>query len=132
MVRPSPPVTPDTKPYWDAANRRELWYQVCAACGHVQFYPRGHCMKCRSVALTWQRSDGKGVVHTFSIVYRPPNDSFRSLLPYVIALVDMQEGFRLMTNMVNVSPEAMTIGMPVRIVFEETESGQMIPQAAPS
>jgi uncharacterized OB-fold protein len=89
-------------------------------------------MKCRSVAVTWQRSDGKGVVHTFSIVYRPPNDSFRSLLPYVIALVDMQEGFRLMTNIVNVSPEAMTIGMPVRIVFEETESGQMIPQAAPS
>ena len=132
-AKPAPRPNADSAPYWEACNRGELIYQACTACGHVQFYPRALCAACQSRALEWRRSAGKGSVHTFTVNHRAPTAAFADDAPYVIALVDMDEGFRLMLNMLNCSVEEVAIGMRVRITFEPRgpNGEQKIPQAEP-
>jgi uncharacterized OB-fold protein len=132
MLPPSPTASFETRHFWYAANRGELLYQVCSSCEYVQFYPRMHCVKCGGATLDWRASAGMGVIHSFTIVYRAPTRVFKEIVPYVIALIDMRENFRLMTNVVRSDPNRIRIGMPVRIVFEATENGQLIPQASPA
>jgi uncharacterized OB-fold protein len=129
-MRPSPPINADTKEFWAAANRRELVYQVCKSCGYVQFYPRARCTKCYHDKLDWRVSTGKGTVYTFTINHRAPNPAFEPMTPYVLALIDMAEGFRIMANVLDIAADQVRIGMPVKIVFEPTENGQLIPQAS--
>lgn len=128
VPKPVPKPTFETQAFWDACNRGELLYQKCSACGHVQFYPRSLCAKCHDAGMTWERSQGRGTLHTFSIVHRPPTEAFKPDVPYVLALIDMAEGFRMMTNVVNCDPDSLDIGTPIRIVFER-RGEQMIPQA---
>ena len=129
-MRPSPPINADSKTFWEAANRRELLYQTCPKCGYVQFYPRARCTKCHHDALEWRTSSGQGTVHTFTLNHRAPTPAFQAMVPYVIALIDMKEGFRIMANVLDAPPDQVRIGMPVKIVFEATENGQLIPQAS--
>jgi len=92
----------DTQLFWDATRDHELRYQVCEACGEVVFYPRSHCTKCTSVDLKWQVSAGEGTIYTYSIIRRTHHASFRHMVPYVIAWVDLDEKFRLLTHIVDV------------------------------
>lgn len=133
-LKPVPHANADSRAFWDACNRRELTYQRCGACGHVQFYPRALCTACQSKGLEWQVSAGRGTVYTFTVNHRAPTPAFKVEAPYVIALVDLDEGFRMMLNVVNCPPEEVAIGMPVQITFEPRgENGeQLIPQAEPA
>jgi uncharacterized OB-fold protein len=128
--KPSPKPNADTAEFWAACNRGELTYQVCGDCGHVQFYPRALCTACQSGRLEWRTSAGRGEVHTFTVNHRAPNEAFRQDAPYVIALVDLDEGFRMMMNVLDCPAEQVAIGMRVKVVFEDRD-GQKIPQAAP-
>ncbi len=128
MDKPAPKPTSETVPFWEGCNRSELLFQKCRGCGHVQFYPRTRCTQCHGDALTWERSEGRGTLHTFTVVHRAPTEAFKPDLPYVLALVDMAEGFRMMMNVVNCDPESIQIGTPVSITFER-RGEQMIPQA---
>ena len=129
-----PPVDPpaEARPFWEGCTRGELLYQRCAGCGRVQFYPRAACTGCGATALEWHRSAGFGTIHTFTIVRRAPSAAFRSNLPYVLALVDMDEGFRMMLNLRRSDPESAHIGQRVTIVFEPQPRGWTLPQAVPA
>jgi len=116
--KPLPPVTADTRPFWDRCRAGQLSYQRCAACGRVQFYPRVLCAACGGRALDWERSAGLGRVHAVTVVYRAPSPAFRADVPYAIALVDLDEGFRMMANVVGCDPETVAIGDRVRLRFE--------------
>lgn len=128
--KPIPSANADTRPFWEACNREELIYQYCPACRRAQFYPRAVCAVCGATSLEWRISRGLGTVYTFTRNYRAPNPAFADEIPYVIALVDLEEGFRMMVNIQGCPPEAVHIGLPVRIVFE-TRGDQKVPQGVP-
>jgi uncharacterized protein len=128
MTKPVPIPTTDTAAFWDGCRREELLYQKCESCGHVQFYPRPFCVACQDGTLAWQKSAGRGVIHTFTVMHRPANRAFDGDVPYVIALVDLAEGFRMMMNVVGANARAAAIGARVRIVFE-ARGEHKLPQA---
>jgi len=119
MERPRPNPTPLSRPFWDGTRRRELLVQRCRACGTHVFYPRYLCTACGSDALDWVRASGRGTVFTYTVARRPTHAAFADRVPYVIAVVELEEGPKLTTNIVGVDPEQVAIGMPVRATFED-------------
>jgi hypothetical protein len=124
---------PETKPYWTAARRHELTLPFCRACSAFHFYPRAACPHCLSGDLEWRRVSGRGRLHTFTIVYRGPKD-FPLGTPYVLAMVELDEGPRLMTNLVGVKPDpaAVRIGMPVEVEFMDVHDEIALPHFRPT
>lgn len=118
---------PDTQPFWEATKRHELTYQTCNACHTVIFYPRRHCTACGSTATTWQVSKGEGTVYTFSVVVQSRHPAFAELGPYAIGYIDLDEGFRIMSNIVNVSDPMhdITCGMRVKVTWEDQGEGDI-------
>jgi uncharacterized OB-fold protein len=116
--KPVPRISAEARPYWDGCRAGELRYQACRGCKRVQFYPRALCAGCGGIDLEWRRSAGAGVVHAVTVVYRAPSEPFRGDVPYAVALVDLDEGFRMMANVVGGDPERVAIGDRVRVVFE--------------
>lgn len=104
---------PDTEPFWEATKDHELRFQVCDACGGVVFYPRAHCTHCTSTELSWKVSAGTGTIYSFSVVRRSLHPSFLDLVPYVVSWVDVDEGFRLMTHIVDVDPDDPASGLEI-------------------
>ncbi len=128
MEKPIPRPTAETREFWEACARGELVYQACTACRHVQFYPRQHCTACQGRQMEWLRSAGAASVHSHTTVHRAPTAAFKADVPYVIALVDADEGFRMMVNILGCDPAAVKIGSRVRIVFREAGGGMKLPQ----
>jgi uncharacterized protein len=116
---------PDTQPWWDAVKDRQLKYQKCDACSAVVFYPMAHCQACGSERLSWQTSKGAGTVYTYSVVRQNRHPAFADLGAYAVAYVDLDEGFRMLTNIVGVADPTkdVKIGMRVQVEFEDQESG---------
>lgn len=132
MAKPVPPSNADTAEFWRGCNAERLLFQRCEACGHVQFPPRSLCVKCHGRKIAWQESARRGRIHSFTVVHRPPTAAFKDDVPYVLALVDLDEGFRIMCNLLGSPPATAAIGLAVRITFEvrgEGEARQLVPQA---
>jgi uncharacterized protein len=125
---PVPPVTPDAAPYWQGARERKLLLQRCGACGTVRFYPRALCPSCWSDGADWIEASGRGRVHSYTVIHRPPAPAFAARVPYVVALVDLEEGPRMMTNVVGEGAHDVRIDDPVRVTFEERAGGFVLPQ----
>ena len=119
--KPLPIPDPVTKPFWDGLKDGKLRIQRCSSCGKAVFYPRIGCPDCGSRALEWITASGRGTLHAFTIAYRGVPAAFKGSAPYVVAMVELDEGARLMTNLIGVepSPETIKIGMEVEAVFEE-------------
>ena len=113
---------PDTEPFWEATKDHELRYQVCDRCQGVVFYPRRHCTHCTSLELSWKTSRGEGAIYTYSVVRRSRHPAFRHLVPYTIAFVDLDEGFRILTHIVGTDPDDVAIGQRVRVEWLDYES----------
>ena len=103
-VKPVPVPTKETKPYWDGCKKHELHIQKCAACNHYQFYPRLYCTACMSDRVEWVKASGRAKVLSFTIVYRPVTQAFAGDVPYVVALVTLDEGPQMMTNIIGDYP----------------------------
>jgi uncharacterized OB-fold protein len=129
MSKPIPHPTSDTAPYWVGCNRDELLYQRCQQCGHIQFYPRRNCTACQSGELALLPSAKRGSIHSFTVVQRPANQAFNDDVPFVIALVDLDEGFRMMMNVVGKNRLSVAIGNRIRVVFQPCSPEQKLPQA---
>jgi uncharacterized OB-fold protein len=127
MPRPQPRFPePDTQPFWDATKEHRLTYQVCDK-AHVVFFPRAHCPTCGSRNLETKDSKGEGTVYTYSIVRLNRHPAFAPLVPYAVAYIDLDEGFRIMSNVVDVDVETIKVGDRVRVKWEDQESGVSIP-----
>ena len=118
---------PDTEPFWEATKRHELTYQVCNGCDEVVFYPRKYSLHCGTDDLTWHTSKGEGEVYTFSVVMQSRHPAFADLGPYAVAYVDLDEGFRIMTNIVGVDNpvEDIQCGMRVKVRWEDQGEGEV-------
>ena len=114
--RPLPELAPETAEFFRACLRGELLIEECTACGARQHYPRGQCIRCGG-ETRWKRARGEGTVHTFTVIHFNVQEPFVSQTPYVVAMIDLPEGVRMLTNIVGCSPEAVQIGMPVRVAF---------------
>lgn len=130
--RPLPVPDQDTQPYWEAARRHELLIQRCLACGEHYFYPRPHCPHCLSNRTEWVRASGRGTVYAFTVVHRPPSPAFADRVPYVVALIDLAEGPRLMSNVVGCAPDAVHCGMAVEVAFEDVTPDIALPVFRPA
>ena len=123
---PLPRPNAQTQSYWDGAAAGELRYQCCVRCGRVQLIPRSLCEQCQSWQLDWKVSRRTGTVLTFTTVYRAPLPVFKDMVPYVIAIVDMDEGFRVMANALPQGCEGLGIGSRVRVGFQDVH-GMALP-----
>lgn len=120
MRRPLPRFPePDTQPFWEATKDHELRYQVCDDCGGIVFHPRRHCTHCLSLNLSWRTSAGKGAVYSYSVVRQTYHPAFKALVPYIVAWVDLDEGFRMMSNVVGIEPDAVRAGLRVRVSWQD-------------
>jgi uncharacterized OB-fold protein len=127
---PDPVVSPDTAVFWEAAARGELLIKRCSACGETYWYPRPICPLCHSTNTVWEPASGRGTVYSFSIVRRG-SGAYAKRAPYVLAYVDLVEGPRLMTNIVDCAAEEVTIGQEVEVVFHRAPGGTALPRFRP-
>ena len=117
--KPLPRVDEESRGYWEALARHELYFQRCRDCGAARFYPRALCPACLSSATEWVRASGRGTVYAFTATHQNQTPGFREELPYVLAMVELAEGPRLLTNLVGCAPDDVRIGMPVEVVYED-------------
>lgn len=133
MAKPVPPPMPEAKPFWDGCRRHELWLPYCARCQQFFFYPRPFCPRCFTWEVDWRRVSGRGVIHAFAVHYRATNPLWAEDVPYVTAIVELEEGPRLFTHLVGVDPDPACIrsGMPVEVVFEDVNEEATLPKFRP-
>ncbi len=117
--KPLPRVDEESRGWWEALARHELYFQRCRDCGTKRFYPRALCPRCLSSATEWVRASGWGTVYSFTVTHQNQAPGFREELPYVLAIVELDEGVRMMTNVVGCAPDAVRVGMRVEVVFED-------------
>ncbi len=118
-AKPLPRPTAVSQEFWNAARGHELRLQRCRGCGQYIFYPRVFCPACLSDSLDWVTVSGRGRVYSFTVVRRAMHPGFRPDVPYVLAIVELEEGPRLTTNVVGCAPSDVRVEMPVEVVFDD-------------
>lgn len=126
--KPLPAVTSETRPFWEAARAHKLVLQHCGACGRYVYYPRALCSHCHADALQWREVSGEGVIYSYTVCHRPAGPAFAADVPYVVALIDLAEGARMLSNVVGTNPAQVRIGQRVRVVFEDVSDEIALPQ----
>ena len=126
---PAPVPSAHSAPYWDAAARGELLYQRCAACGHAEFDPSILCRRCAGRELHWERSAGAGAVYSWTVVWRPQQPSF--VVPYAPAIIDLDEGYQMLANVVGCDVADLAVGMRVAVEFHPVADGFALPYFRP-
>lgn len=130
--KPLPRPSVESAPFWEGLGEGEIRLQRCDDCSRVQFYPRSGCRHCGSTSLTWEALSGDGEVYTYTVVHRAPFEAFKPDVPYVIAVVELAEGPRLVTNVVGCPVDEVSIGMRVRPVFDAAGDGVTILRFTPA
>jgi uncharacterized OB-fold protein len=134
-LQPQPPGIPTggrsaaAAPYWEACRNGELLYQRCGACGEVNMKPAWSCAFCGEVALVWEHSEGRGTLYSWTVVWRPQHPSFQ--VPYSPAIVELDEGFYVMTAIVGCEPDQLHAGMPVAVEFHPANDDVTLPYFRP-
>jgi uncharacterized OB-fold protein len=116
---PLPRPSPVSAPFWQAAREHRLELQHCSECGRWQYYPRPYCVTCLSEKLEWRPTGGRGTVYSFTVIRRASTAAFADQVPYVHAIVELDEGPHMTTNIVDCPLEQVRIGMRVQAVFED-------------
>jgi len=129
--KPVPVVNPWARPFWEAAKEKRLIIQQCKDCEKHIFYPRIACPHCFSDQVDWVEASGKGNVYSFTVVNNNAPSAFIPDIPYVIAVVKLEEGVQMLSNIVGCDPEAVTCDMPVEVTFEELNDEFTLPKFQP-
>lgn len=120
-----PNTNPEVKPYWDACNEGRLVLRKCGGCGKVHYYPRGICPFCFSTDGSWVDASGKGKIYSFSVMERANP-------PFTLAYVTLEEGVSMMTNIIDCDFSKIKIGQDVKVVFQDSDTGQKVPMFTPA
>lgn len=119
-----------TAPFWLGCADRTLQFQRCASCSAADFPPAEHCRQCLSTELRWEASLGRGVVYSWTVVYRAATPVFET--PYAPAIVTLSEGYQMMTNVIGTTPSQLRVGLPVQVDFREVGDGLWLPYFRPA
>lgn len=130
-LKPRPVKDALTAPFWEACARGELLLQFCPNCERFQHYPRPICVRCGSLSWTWRRASGQGKIYSFTVVRQNGMPGFREETPYILAQVELVEGVRMTTNVVDCAPETARIGLEVEVVFERLAEDLAVPKFRP-
>jgi uncharacterized OB-fold protein len=134
-TRFEPPVGAESGPFWEATREGHLLVQWCTACDRGIFYPRAFCPRCAAPgsALEWRTASGRATVHAAVVEHRPAaaGARFSGGEPYCVALVDLEEGVRMLTNVVGCPPGEVRAGMPVTVTWEPLSDGRQLPLFRP-
>ncbi|MSQ61099.1 MAG: Zn-ribbon domain-containing OB-fold protein [Dehalococcoidia bacterium] len=126
---PVPHPTPISQPFWDACLRHELTVQKCTSCGKLIFIPQDFCRYCFTETLEWVPSSGTGKVYSYTTVWRPQTPSFE--VPYVVAIIDIDGGYQMLSNVINVPPDQVKVGMAVEVVWDDVTDTITLPKFQP-
>ena len=128
-TRLEPPISEVAAPFWDATRERRLLLQWCTACGRAVWYPREVCPGCLGSTLEWRESRGHGVVYACTVEHKAQTPALEA--PYVVALVDLDEGVRLLSNVVGCPPDQVGVGDRVQLTWEPLSDGRRLPLFEP-
>ena len=120
--------------YWQKCKEHELWLRNCQSCSKAYFYPRDICPNCYGRDTSWVKASGKGSLYTFGIVHQIPRPNYKGPVPFVVAIVQLDEGPLFPTNLININPdpETIKIGMPVEVVWDPITEDITLPKFQPS
>jgi hypothetical protein len=127
-----PRPTPETAVYWQGCHDHTLLIQHCKACGQYQFYPRLICTGCMGDQLEWVAARGRGKVTSYTIVRQAVSKAYAAEVPYVVALIQLEEGPKMMSNIVGCNPESVKTGMSVEVTFEDWSEEITMPKFRPA
>ncbi len=130
-AKPLPVPDPDSRAYWQGLKDGRLLLQHCGDCGHVQLYQQAICRRCGSEALEHRAASGRGVVHSFSVVHRAPGPAFKQDTPYAVLLVELAEGPRMISSLVDADPMAVEFDMRVELVCDRIGDEVVLPRFRP-
>ena len=119
LVKPIPRPSGTTRPFWDGLNERKVQIQRCEGCDTWVFYPRTRCPSCLSDQLIWREVSGRGVLYTYTLARQPTAPHFADETPQQLAVVELDEGVRMTSTLVNVEPSDIVIGMRLRPYFDQ-------------
>jgi uncharacterized protein len=126
---PKPVPDGDSKPYWDGLKEHELWIQQCQECDQHIFYPRSICPHCFSEQINWVKSIGAGKIYSYTVVHRAFGP-FKDQTPFVVAIVELDEGIRMMSR-IKTDSRQMTIDQKVKVIFERVDEDLILPYFEP-
>jgi uncharacterized OB-fold protein len=126
--KPLPVVTPVGREFWNGTKRHELLVQHCNDCGNNTMYPKILCPSCLSENVGWIKSSGKGKIHTFTTICANSPKAFRDAMPYTLAIIELEENVRLLSNIVDCNPEDIKCEMPVEVVFDDVTEEFTLPR----
>ena len=127
---PLPQPTALSKPHWDGCREGVLRVQRCDGCGQLVFIPQPVCGGCLGTRFSWVESSGRGTLYSYTTVHRPQQPVFE--VPYTVAIVELEEGWHMLSNLVDVAPEDVAIGMPLEVTFERKSDEITLPYFKPS
>ena len=130
--KPLPVVAPWARPFWDAARESRLMLQHCNDCGKAIFYPRLSCPHCFSNNLGWQPASGRGTIYSYTVVEANAPSAFASDIPYVVAVIRLEEGVQMLSNVINCELAQLRCDMPVEVVFEKLNDEFTLPKFRPA
>ena len=129
--KPLPQPNPDTKPFWEGCKKHELRFEKCRNCGHVRWPPSIICPMCYSKHTEWIRASGKGKTYTFVVYHQAFHKAFENNLPYVTAIIELEEGPRLLSNIVGCNPQEVRCDMPLEVTWEDINEEFSLPKFKP-
>ena len=131
-AKPIPTPSEDSRPYWEATKTHEMKLQQCRACGAFRFPPAEVCPECTSEDYEWKPVSGKGRVFSFVIYHRAYHPGFQEELPYVVAVIELDEGPRMLSNVIGCKPEEVRCDMPVEVTYEDITDEMTLPKFRPA
>jgi uncharacterized OB-fold protein len=129
--KPVPVITPRNRLYWEGTAKGELRLAHCTRCDALFRFAHEWCPECWGLELDWKRASGGGQVSHFSVIHQAPYPSFDDVAPYVLAMIELEEGVRMMSNVIGIDPADVHIGMAVEVAFER-RGDFMLPMFKPA
>ncbi|HEB91138.1 MAG TPA: Zn-ribbon domain-containing OB-fold protein [Deltaproteobacteria bacterium] len=126
-TRPRPKPTPLTEPFWRAAAEGRLVAQRCRGCNTLRHYPRPMCPECHDMRWDWSELSGRGEIHSYVVTHRAFHPFWADRIPYVVATIELEEGLRMVSEMPELTPDEVAIGLPVEVRFEPLDDGIALP-----
>jgi len=130
-AKPVPRINADNRAFWEGCRQHELKFQQCAKCSQVRWPPSDLCPQCHSTDTDWLSSKGFGTVYTFAVYHAAFHPGFKADVPYTVAVVALDEGPRLLTNIVGCPPDQVRCDMPVEVTWQEVDEGITLPKFRP-
>ena len=131
-TRIEPTLSEVAAPFWEATRSKEFVLQFCNSCGAAIHYPRALCPNCHGTDLEFRPASGRGRVYARTVLHRPGNPTMAERVPYVVALIELEEGVRMLSNVVGCEPQDVQIGMEVRVTWEDLSDGRALPLFEPA